>query len=145
MNAEIAAFFHENERILRFVHYTRTSSGSRTTEHVYPDNVTAAQLNEQPIIAYPLSIVGEDAKWEVNIGLNKAALFSQTSVVLLVLAGISFAAYWILYSGWNMMNAYRMGRLNALWIVLFCTLNVFAYLLFRLELSMKTRKLKAAV
>lgn len=137
---EVEIFFNQNERILRFVHLVETDHLERTTEYIYPANTAQKQVNDQPYILYPAEY--EDARWEAKIGLKRDVLFTKTPEVMFILAIICFVVYWILYGLWNIMNAYQMGRLNVVWAVLFFTLNVFAYLLFKLEEKLKKRRLE---
>ena len=142
INEEIEAFYSQNERILRFVSLSKVDSQGQITEYVYPSSTVKEEWNAQPYISYPLLTEGSSIKWETKIGLNSKALFSQTPNVVFLLAIASFTAYWISFGLWNIMNAYRMSRLNIVWVVLFFTLNVFAYLLFKLEGNIKIKRLK---
>ncbi|MBC8080415.1 MAG: hypothetical protein H7X86_08725 [Gorillibacterium sp.] len=141
---EIKTFFSQNKRILRSVHLVKTDSLAQTTEYVYPSNTTKEQLNQQPYISYPIQMGDRSTKWDVKIALESKVLFSQAPNVVFILSVICFVTYWILYGLWNIMNAYRMGRLNTMWVLLFFTLNIFAYLLFKLEEKFKMRGLKVA-
>ena len=128
---EIETFFSENKRILRFIHLVKTDSLAQTTEYIYPSSTTKEHLNEQPIIPYSIQIEGKSTKWDIKIALDRETLFSKTPNNVFIISIIFFVTYWILYGLWNVMNAYRMGRLNLVWVVLFFTLNIFAYLIYK--------------
>lgn len=141
-NEQMEAFFSKNERILRFVYLSKVDNEGQITEHVFPSGTAKEQWHTQPYISYPFLMEANSSKWETKIGLNREALFSPIPKVVLLLAMTSFAVYWILFGWWNTMNAYRMNRLNIVWAVMFFTLNIFAYLLFRLDENIKMRRLK---
>jgi len=141
-NEEIEAFFSNNKRVLQFVYVSKADSQGQRVESVFPESIAEEQRNIQPYLSYPLLTEHSNIKWDIKIGLNSKALFSQTPNVVFLLAIASFAAYWLLFGLWNIMNAYRMSRLTIVWAILFFTLNVFAYLLFKLDLSIKMKRLK---
>jgi hypothetical protein len=139
--AELATFFNENKRILRHVYISKIEGNSQATQYVYPPNTTKEQLTVQPIVEYSIPMGNSGTQWEVKIALKSEVLFSQTPYVVFIISVMCFVVYWILYGLRNTMNAYRMGRLNVMWVVLFFSLNVVAYVLYKLEEIVKLRRL----
>lgn len=137
-SADIESFFKEHKRILRFVYLYSNSQA-----FVYPSDTTKVQLTEQPYITYPIPFEGSNPDWQVKVALKSEVLFSQTPYYAIFVSAICFAAYWILYGLWNVLHAYRMGQLNLGRIVIFFSLNVFGYLLFRLGEKIKKKSLMA--
>lgn len=141
--AEIQSFYKEHKRILRFVYVPKTKD--LTNEYVYPEDTEASGLDMQPYISFPGLMDLTGAQREVRIALNREALFSPLPRVSLAAAMVSLSVYWILYALWSILNAHRMGRLNVLWVVLFFSLNIVAYLLFILIDKIRMVRLKEVI
>lgn len=143
-NEEIETIFHKYERILRHVYIIKTENNSLDTEYLYPTDTSRKDLDIQPYITYPINMENSNTRWEVQIALSRAALFSPVPNIVFIISIICFVTYWVLFGLWNTMNAYRTNRLNILWTILFFSLNIFAYFLFKLEYRIKIRKLESA-
>jgi hypothetical protein len=143
-NEDIQALFQKHEHVLRFIHITKSESDSLQAEYLYPPNISSEEFDVQPYLSpYPVLTENSNTKWEMKFGL-KRSFFTPVPEVLFNISLVCFAIYWILFGLWNVMYAYHMNRLNMLWIILFFTLNIFAYFLFEIERKIKLRKLKAA-
>lgn len=144
--ADMSAFYRENRRVLRFVQLVHTDGEGRTiASSVYPAGTEQDQLRVQPYYIRPLGPIEDNQVMELTIGLDRDEVFSPIPPLLLKGAAGCFALYWLAYALWGMTAAKRTGRLNAGWAILFLTLNVVGYLLFRLTGKMGTDRLLAAL
>lgn len=139
---EVEAFFHRNERILRFVSVSPAGADLRSAEPVtiYPADVPKERRNEQPYISYPVRAADGGPRWDVIVALNGRVVFSEVPGLLGAAAVACFAAYWILYGLGHSIRVYRQGRLHAGWVALFMTLNVLAPVLYRWTGRLESRK-----
>ena len=70
--------------------------------------------------------------WYVNM---KSRSFADAEGII---AFASLAVYWVLFAIYATVNAYRRGRLNGIWVVVFASLNVIGYMMFLMMHKKKT-------
>lgn len=140
---ELARLFEANKGVLRFVHVIREQEGtakqSQANVRTYPSDVPQDQLNVQPFFTYPVSNDETGESWEVRLALKTEIFNTRPLDTALAAAAASFAAYWLLFGLWSILNAQHAGRLNVVWAILFLTLNVAGYLLYKLALWRQAR------
>lgn len=141
---EMEAYFKDNKRIVQAVSLLQMKDSQPTDTYTYP----ASMENYDPSAVSYVPFKVENDKHEVirefRVVLDRSALFSPLPHILTTSAMVCFALYWILFGLWNVMNAYRLGRLNIFWVILFFTLNIAAFLLFRMVGRIQIKLLKTA-
>lgn len=145
-HAEIEAYFSEHKRILRAVMLSQTMDGQTSTEFIYPAGMNKIAPSDESYIPFKVENGdGTTTNWEFRVDLDRSALFSPLPHLLRVTAIVCFALYWMLFALWNVLNAYRMGRLNIFWGIMFFTLNIVGYLVFKMAERISVGRLRAAI
>ncbi len=97
---------------------------------IYPSNfsVQEVQTDESTLTTYVNSPDGKE--WTVRYGFDINGFNLSIAPIILIIAKAFFAAYWICFGIWSVINAYHNKSFNLAWIFLFFTLNVIAYAAF---------------
>ncbi|EFM09484.1 hypothetical protein PaecuDRAFT_3531 [Paenibacillus curdlanolyticus YK9] len=142
--AELQAYVERHEGVVRSVSLTQKKRAVPISEYAYPADSEEASAGNRFYLPVRIETDVTGIQWYANIYYNNSVIFPPQEHVLFVTAVVCFALYWLLFGLWNVMNAHRRGSLNVFWVICFLSLNVAAYLLYKLVERMRSWRLRAA-
>lgn len=135
-NEEISKLLLNSKNKFRYVAIINNGDISE----IYPSNFSMEEVkNDKENYLATYVRTTDSSELTIRYGFNMEGFNFGIRDSMLLISIIFIVAYWILFSGWCIVQAYSLKRLNFAWIILFLTLNIIAYILFRLDGKVKLK------
>lgn len=135
-NDEITKLLVDSKNKFRYVAIINDGAISET----YPSNFSVEGVRsdkENYLETYARTPEGNELSIRYGFDIERFNFEIRDSI--LIISIIAIVAYWILFSGWCIVQAYSLKRLNFAWMILFLTLNIIAYIVFIIDLKVNLK------
>jgi hypothetical protein len=142
-NEEVTKILTKYKSKFRYIALFKGNNES-SINTVYPSNFPVEEVQNHNNDFLGTNIISADGtNWSIRYGFDISGFHLKIPSTLLKIATILFATYWILFGAWGSICVFKAKRLSLAWVIMFLTLNVLAYIIFKIDCKVNL-KLKMA-